>query len=128
MALSPNIVRKEQLKFVECDGNVAVRTTICGSATFQPSGLTIGGKITEVTLNSSTWTALPATALTDRNEIGIQNLSGIEIKLNFDNTVSTYTGVTLSSGSERHYSITDGIQIFGKSQSGTPLITVEELA
>jgi len=128
MALPPNINTKEQLKFVECDGNVAVRTTLCGSAQIRPSGLTTEGKITEVQISSTSWTVLPATALTDRNEIGIQNLSGIEIKLNFDNSVSGYVGVTVANGSERHYSITDDILIYAKAASGTPTITVEELA
>jgi hypothetical protein len=117
----------EQLKFVDCrDGKVAVRTKICDG--LSPSGLTTEGKITEVTLNSSTWVPLPATALTNRNEIGIQNLSGINIKLNFDDNVSGYVGITIANGSERHYSITDDIIIYAKAASGNPTVTVEELA
>ena len=104
------------------------RLITTASGTFAPGGLTIGGKVTEVTLNSATWTALPATALTDRNHISIQNPSTSEIKLNYDNSIGTYTGVILGAGNERHYDITDSITIYAKSQSGTPTIIVEEVA
>jgi len=67
--------------FVELtSGNIARRVTGDISGSFSPSGLTIGGKITEVVLNSTAWVALPLTALTSRNALNIQNNSGIEIK------------------------------------------------
>ena len=47
-----------------------------------------------MTLNSSSWTALPSTPLTDRNAIAVQNESGINIKLNYDNNVVGYVGMT----------------------------------
>lgn len=98
------------------------------SGTFAPSGLRVGGLVTEVTLNSTTWTALPATALTNRNAISLQNNSGVEVKLNYSNAVVGYVGMVLSNGSERFYDITDDIVIYGKSSSGTPTINVEEIA
>lgn len=98
------------------------------SGNLRPSGLTIGGLITEVTLNTATWTALPATALADRNAIAIQNISAVEIKLQYDNTVATYKGVVVPAGSERQYDITDEIVIYAKSQAGNPIIIVEEIA
>jgi hypothetical protein len=98
------------------------------SGTFRPGGLTIGGKISLVTINSTTWTPLPATPLAQRNALVIQNVSGTEIKIQYDNTVVGYIGVTVMSGNERSYSITDQIIIYAKALSGTPTIQTEEIA
>ena len=93
-----------------------------------PSGLSVGGKITEVTLNSTTWTALPAVPLANRNAVGIQNRSGIEVKMNYDNTVVGYVGVVIPDSGERFYDITGAIILYAKSVSGTPKVIVEEIA
>lgn len=121
---------REVQKFVEDDnGNVAVRMHGSNfSGSFSVAGLRTGGRVTEVALNSSTWTALPATPLTARNALAIQNTSGIEIKLNYASDVVGYVGVKVAAGSERQYDITDTIIMYAKSASGTPTITVEEIA
>lgn len=122
---------RQYKSFVEIDGIWYRRTQVSGSVegSFAPSGLKNGGAVTEVTLNDSTWTALPGTSLTDRNAIAIQNLSGNEIKINYDNGVSGYVGMTIPDGGERQYDLTDAITIYGKAESGaTPTITVEELS
>lgn len=115
-----------------CTNSKSLNTSnITGSINAQPGGLTIGGLITEVALSSGSWTALPPTPLAGRNQISIQNISGIEIKVNYNSfgpLPGTYSGTTISSGSERHYLISDSIQIYAKSASGTPTIQVEELA
>lgn len=98
-----------------------------GTVTY-PSGLRLEGRITRVTLNTLTWTALPPAALVDRNTISIQNVSASEIRLQYDNTTVGYEGVTVASGSERFYNITDAIPIYAKAQVGTPEILIEELA
>lgn len=105
--------------------------SIDGDITSRPGGLTVGGLISEVTLNSATWTALPPSALSGRNQMSIQNISGIDIKINYNSFGPLpvgYFGTTVSSGSERHYLVTETIVIYGKSASGTPTIQVEELA
>ncbi len=93
-----------------------------------PSGLRIGGLVTEVTLSAVAWTALPATALPQRNAIAIQNISAVAIKLNYLDTVVGYVGVTVPSGGERQYDITDAITIYAKASAGAPIIVVEEIA
>lgn len=103
-----------------------IRTSLSGN--LRPSGLNVGGLITEVTLDSTSWTPLPATPLANRNAICIQNRSNIEIKINYDNTVPTYTGMVIVNNGERFYDISDGIIIYAKATSGTPTITIEELA
>jgi hypothetical protein len=101
------------------------------SGTFSPSGLKNGGKYSEVVLSAVAWTPLPATPLADRNAICIQNISPVDIKLNYDYTgplPAGYTGVLVPSGAERFYDITDAIVIYAKAASGTPTIGVEEIS
>jgi hypothetical protein len=73
MALDPNINTREFDKFEDVSGLTHVRVTGTTSGTFTPSGLKVAGRISEVALNAVTWTALPATALTARNAIRVQN-------------------------------------------------------
>jgi len=115
----------------DCEATViGSATTITGEVTgsFRPAGLTIGGRLSFVTLSDSSWTALPVAALANRNAISIQNTSGVEIKLDYVNTEPTFKGLTVGSGNERFYSISDSIIIYAKAASGTPEILIEELA
>jgi hypothetical protein len=93
-----------------------------------PSGLRNGGRITLVALNAVTWTALPPTPLTDRNAMCIQNISGVEIRLQYDSATVGYVGVVIASGSERFYDITDTIMVYAKSSAGAPVIVIEEIS
>ena len=124
---------REYGKFeLDDDGKVRVRTVTTGSLTgeIRPSGLNNLGRVTEVVLNDTTWTALPAAALTDRNAIGVQNLSGKEIKVNFSDLVSGYVGMVIADGSERTYDITDSIVLYGKVSTGlgNAVVNVEEIS
>lgn len=95
------------------------------------SGLRVGGKVTEVTLSAASWTALPAAALSGRNAISIQNISAVDIKLNYILTgplPGTYTGVTVPSGAERFYDLTDTIVIYAKAKAGSPIVVIEEIS
>jgi len=104
------------------------RTTADVTGEIRLTGLNIAGKITEVTINNTGWTALPATALTDRNALAIQNWSDTEVKINYDNTVG-YVGMIISAnGGERQYDITDNIVMYGRSSSGTKTLYIEEIS
>jgi len=100
------------------------------TGTFSPSGLTIQGRVSEVTINDSTWTPLPAIPLENRNAIGIQNSSGTEIKLNYDQSTVSYIGVKMGIEGERYYDITDSIPIYARAKPGAGSVTIiiEELA
>ena len=104
---------------------VAIKSGIVNAL---PSGLTIGGKITEVTLNSTTWTALPATALVDRNGMGFQNDNGIKIKVGFDNTEPGFVGWSVNANGEFFIDVSDSIISYAKAESGAPTLTVMEVA
>ena len=69
---------------------------------------------------------LGSTSNSDKS--AVQNNSGTEIKVNYDNTESGYVGMIVANGSERFYDITDSIIIYAKSQSGTPTVVVEEIS
>jgi hypothetical protein len=103
-------------------------TTFPSSFISVPSGLKTAGLITEVTVTSAAWVELPTTPLANRNAISIQNPSGTNIKINYDNSIVTYTGIIIASGSERFYDITDQIPIYAKAESGSVTIVVEELS
>lgn len=96
-----------------------------------PKGLNRGGRVTEVVLNSTTWTPLPLNALSQRNALCVQNQSNIEIKTNYDLAgplPSGYVGMIVAAGGERFYDITDQIILYAKSQAGTPTVAVEEIS
>lgn len=93
------------------------------------SGLRIGGRITLVQLNDTTWTPLPAVALANRNALSVQNVTLDEIKLQYNPATVGYVGVRVGSGFERFYDISDAITMYGKSAPGTsPLVIAEELS
>lgn len=98
------------------------------TGSLSPTGLKNGGLITEVTLSAASWTPLPATPLANRNAIAIQNISAVEIKLQYDATIIGYVGVVVPSGGERQYDITDAIVIYAKASAGAPIIVIEEIA
>lgn len=104
-------------------------STISGEVTI--SGLNIGGRVSEVAINDTTWTAVPASPLSDRNALSIQNYSGVEIKINYDLTgplPAGYTGTPIANNAERFYDVTDNVIIYAKSVSGNVTITAEELS
>lgn len=88
------------------------------------------GKVTEVAISNTTWTALPATPLTNRNVLTIQNpqATAQDIKVNYDNTVSGYVGLIILPGSERFYSVTPGVIIYAKSATSSCTLNIEELS
>lgn len=134
MPLSNAIHGREFDKFVaDSQGDTAVRTVVTdGSFNVDavPSGLRNAGRHTEVTVIDTGWTALPATPLSDRNAISIQNNTNFDIKINYDNSVIGYFGMTIRSGEERSYDIKDTIVIYGRVENGagSAVIDIEELS
>jgi hypothetical protein len=115
---------------VTCRTSIGSNVNISGQVEARPIGLNIGGKITVFTIDDSTWWPLPATALANRNALSVQNTSGSTIKINYDNTTVGWVGVTINSGSERFYSISENVILYAKAApaSGTITIQTEELA
>lgn len=124
--LSPNINTREFDKFGLNENNETyVRTS--GEGTFQQSGLKLGGKITELDIDNTTWTPFTVTPLTKRNQINIQNESGQLVKLRYDVDVG-FVGVYIKSGMERQYTVQGTIVMYFKSEESACKIVIEELA
>lgn len=99
--------------------------SVTGSITVQ--GIAGSGRVTEVVVNSTTWTALPASPLVGRKALSIQNPSATEVKINYSNSVPGYAGmVVLPNGGERGYSVDSSVVIYGKSVAGSVTLNVEE--
>jgi len=115
-----------------CEAKVLGTTAnVSGTINSRPSGLNIGGKITVFTINDSSWTPIPSGGnLAQRNALSIQNTSGNQIKIQYDNTTVGYVGVQINSGNERFYAVSDSITIYAKAESGAGTITIqcEEIA
>lgn len=98
------------------------------TGTFTTSGLKNGGLITVVSLNDTTWTALPPTALPNRNAILVQNQSLIQARMNYDDMTVGYVGININADGELYRDITDNIIMYAKSSSGNIDVVVEELS
>ena len=111
-------------------GEVVVRTTLSGevSGEFTPSGLRIAGRVTEVVLSDTAWTALPPVPLDNRNALNIQNYSGTQIKINYDPSIPGYIGVIVDDQSMRNMDVKNTIMVYAKAEIGNPVIIVEELS
>lgn len=114
---------REYQNFVEVAGTPHRRVT----GSFKTSGLTLGGLIKEVIVDDTSWTKVPAAALINRNAVGIQNKSGFKIKYNYDSFEALpvgYVGWELENGDSTFLDITDGIDIYVKSEAGSGSITI----
>lgn len=113
----------------EADNKLKFLRTVNGRLqTNSNSSLRFAGRVTELAVDSTSWTPLPLTPLANRKAINIQNLSGQDIKVNYNNGIAGYVGMTIANGGERSYDMEDGIVIYAKSVSGTVNIYVEELS
>jgi hypothetical protein len=89
----------------------------------------ISGVTTVVALNSTTWTALPASNLALRKALQISNNSGIEIELKLNSNSGSYgTGRKLKDQEIAAYDIGPSITMYARAASGTPSVVVEELS
>lgn len=87
------------------------------------------GLVTEVTLNSVTWTPLPASIKSGRKVLSIQNESNFEMKVNHEDPGSgVYVGMVVPPQDERIYTMESPGTLYGLAKSGTPKINVEELS
>lgn len=127
MSLSPNINDLEKAKFQEVAGEIAVRVSQVLTNGAKALGQPSRGRVTEVTLNSTTWTKVPPTPMPDRNTVSIQNVSDANVKTNWDNTVVGFVGMLMPSGSERSYEISDDSDLWAKADGDDIIVNVEEI-
>lgn len=128
MTIPSNICDREYQKFGEStDGKTAVRTLTEGS--FSTSGLSTALKVTNTTVGTIA-TKLPLLPLTARNSMIIFNKGPLSIFIgNSDVTASGVNeGWELDANSYYSTDITDNIELYAISLSGTNNIKVMELA
>ena len=105
--------------------------SLSGSIATTPSGLRYEGKHSFVTINSVSWTALPAVPLTNRNGVSIQNESLIDVRIRYLEGIGDplWRGSRIfGNNGDRFYDVKDTIVLYGKSQSGTPELIIEEIS
>lgn len=115
---------------VDSGGNLKTTTVGIVSGTFTPSGLTVKGVVTMVTLTNSSWTLLPPSPLALRNNIMIQNpsVSGYDLIYNYDNTQPLTSGVHIAPGTAISIAIRGSIPVYGAVAGAATIVApVEEL-
>lgn len=129
MAMSPNINDREMQKFREGANPGETEVAVTGNINTVQAGLSQAGLFTEVTIDNTTWTQLPATALTNRNTLRIYNASNQKIYYNFQpSDLPTLIGWPIPVGGVEDYTITDDIPVYAKSSTSSVIILVGELA
>jgi len=133
MTMRTHLNDREHDKFREDPVNIGLsRVAVVGdfSGTFTDTGLSIGGLLTVIALNPTTWTALPATPLANRNTLCLQNRSGEGMYINFitSDTGAAYKGWFVPNNGVQNLKITQDIILYGKSETSNVSILVKELA
>ena len=117
-------------RFVEIVNDLSnpIPTTITNAINLDAIAGATNGKTSKIIIDETQWWPLPAIAFTNRKSFSIQNLSGSDILLNFNNLAPSTEGITLSSGNERFYDIK--ATLYGRRKSGTGDVTliIEELS
>jgi len=98
--------------------------------TIFPSGLSNAGLVTSLALDDTAWVPLPATALTDRNSLAIQNQSdnGNIIIVNYDPLAPLNIGWRIYDGGYKEIPVKDNIVIYAKMLSGLGTALIDEVS
>lgn len=105
--------------------------SVTGSIIALPSGLRNAGRHSFVTVNSTSWTPLPAVPLIDRNGVSIQNESGIAVRIRYVEGIGdlSWKGSRIPGNfGDRFYDVKDTIVLYAMSESGTPELIIEEIS
>ena len=94
----------------------------------QIKGLSIAGRITQLSVSSAAWVAAPTTPLANRNSLLVQNLGNKSILWNYTNAVGVTYGVEIVAGGSREILVTDSIAVYLRATSGTQTVIIEELS
>ncbi len=83
--------------------------------------------VTETVINASTtWTALPTTAMGDRVLIEVANKGENKLYFSFDNTAAIQHRFAIGSGSFKIFPIQDNLTLYGRAQTGSTRVIVTE--
>jgi hypothetical protein len=124
-----NVWDNKETYFPSCnpDGPFPADSVITGEV--QLVGLSTEGRVTHVPITNAAWTPIPAAALGGRQSIALQNFTGGDVRLNWDNTKPLTEGVILANGNERYYTVAEGLTLYAVHTSlVAATIIAEELA
>lgn len=116
--------------------NAANPLPITGSITVSSNLINIAAQVTKISINTATWTLLErsgstsptgAGALASRKTILIQNLTGQDIIIQYDNgTIDNAISITIPDGIEKVYDYGPNIKFYAKSTTSGVDIVYEE--
>jgi len=111
-----------------------VRIFTSDGTTFSPTGGGSIGETAQLAITNTGWTLVPANALDSIVSLNIQNNTGQDVKLNFDNTEPGYEGILLSDSQERIYTLFPKtianvtFQVYAKSSTSAVTLDYEVIA
>lgn len=94
----------------------------------QIQGVSIQGRIQQLTVTDAAWVAAPLVPLTDRNSLIVQNNSNRVLLWNYTNNPAVTIGFQIPANGFREIVISDNVQVYLRTTSGTATVIVEELA
>lgn len=94
----------------------------------QIQGVSVQGRIQQVTVPVVSWVAAPAVPLAGRNSLLIQNTSNRAILWNYTNNPAVTIGFSIPAGGYREVLITDQVTVYLRTTGAPQTVIVEELA
>jgi len=111
-----------------------VRIFTSDGTVFSPTGGGSTGTTFQVGINNTGWTLVPANVIDNIVSLNIQNNTGQNVRLNFDNTEPGFLGQQLADQQERIYTLFPRaiadvtFLVYAKSELGAVTLDVEAIA
>lgn len=94
----------------------------------QIKGVSVEGRIQQLTLSTSAWTPAPATPLQGRNSLIVQNIGNTSVLWNYTDNPAVTIGFRIPAGGFREILITDEVKVYLRAATAAVTVLVEELA
>jgi hypothetical protein len=108
-------------------GRRALHTVVQGGV-LNIQGVSIEGRIQQLALVTTAWTAAPLVPLTNRNSLIVQNTSNRTVLWNYTSNPAVTIGFQIPANGIREIVITDDVIVYLRAVGGAATVIVEELA
>lgn len=108
-------------------GRRALHTVVQGGV-LNIQGVSIQGRIQQLALVTTAWTAAPLVPLANRNSLIVQNISNHTILWNYTDNPAVTIGFRIPAGGFREILITDEVNVYLRAATTAVTVLVEELA
>jgi hypothetical protein len=112
---------------IDQTGRRALHTVVQGGV-LNIQGVSIQGRIQQLSLVTTAWTAAPLVPLANRNSLIVQNTSVRTILWNYTNNPAVTVGFQIPANGIREIMITDDVIVYLRAVSAAATVIVEELA